>query len=52
MSWPASASGAQEALDRCNRLLDLGVAGRVALLDGVADAVADVFVEQADADAL
>ena len=52
MSWPASASGAQEALDRCNRLLDLGVAGRVALLDSVADAVADVFVEQADADAL
>ena len=52
MNWPAGASGAQEALDRCDRLLDLGVTGLAALLDGVADAVADVFVEQADADAL
>ena len=49
---PATASGAQEALDRCDRLLDLGVTGLVALSYGVTDAVADVLVEQADADAL
>src|SRR5579859_5189823 len=50
--WSAGVSGSDQAGDRVGRLFDLAGGGIAALGDGLHDAVAEVFLEQAERDGL